>query len=764
MFDGAKRPHTPETLFLAQSCDTCDAYERFNAIWLNTKGKTETSRLAKTVIKSIVWQWIGSFVLSLIAQLTHLISPLVLSDLTEFFTQDPADTEVSRGWGIGMCVLIICGVLVQSLTNHYAMLITQRLALRVRNCLQMMVYEKALCMRNADIEDQGKALNLISTDSQLFLDSLPIMNTAFASPIIIILSLVVLYSSIGWVGFVTAGITLVVLPLSGFVMTKIGKLMRVVQQRTDHRVGLMNEFIHAVRIIKYYVWEKPFIERIDKARNRELNEIMLFGVLRTLNVTIMVSAPMISLFVTFVIMAEIGMEITPGRIFTAFSVMNNLRIPFMMIGQFFAGFAQWKTSLQRISNFVSIKTFHQPPYVGQPPKSARIKKFANQDVKDQGGIELASVSDVCSSYGDPVVLSSATFAWPDGAPAIKDASLTIRHGEFVAVVGAVGSGKSALAQALLGELERVEGHHMINGSIAYVPQQPWILNRTFRDNIVFGQDWNEPVYNEVLRVSGLLPDLKVLPARDLTEIGERGINMSGGQKQRISIARAIYCNRDIMILDDPLSALDMHVGKFVMKEALLGFLKNKTRILMTNQLFLLPNVDRVIVLDHGSIMDASVKAVKKGERASPGELKGDFDLTRDSGTLYANTECGIFGKLSAEDAAKITGAALPIAKKDEIKTGRATILATVSGNETREYDIEIEKIYSPSGSTRNLLLRVTDEELLAQTGGVVQGMSGSAILQDGKIIGAVTHVLVNDPTQGYGILLEHMLDAADSPA
>ena len=169
---------------------------------------------------------------------------------------------------------------------------------------------------------------------------------------------------------------------------------------------------------------------------------------------------------------------------------------------------------------------------------------------------------------------------------------------------------------------------------------------------------------------------------------------------------------------------------------------------------------QLMSLSSGSIMETTVKAVKKGERASPGELKGDFDLTRDSGTLYANTECGIFGKLSAEDAAKIVGAALPIAKKDEVKTGKATILATVSGNETREYDIEIEKIYSPSGSTRNLLLRVTDEELLAQTGGVVQGMSGSAILQDGKIIGAVTHVLLDDPSRGYGIFIENMLSAA----
>ena len=129
---------------------------------------------------------------------------------------------------------------------------------------------------------------------------------------------------------------------------------------------------------------------------------------------------------------------------------------------------------------------------------------------------------------------------------------------------------------------------------------------------------------------------------------------------------------------------------------------------------------------------------------------------------FCHSTATITAKITAKPAyaAKITGAALPITKKDEVKTGKATILATVSGNETREYDIEIEKIYSPSGSTRNLLLRVTDEELLAQTGGVVQGMSGSAILQDGKIIGAVTHVLLDDPSRGYGIFIENMLSAA----
>ena len=168
---------------------------------------------------------------------------------------------------------------------------------------------------------------------------------------------------------------------------------------------------------------------------------------------------------------------------------------------------------------------------------------------------------------------------------------------------------------------------------------------------------------------------------------------------------------------------------------------------------------KLLPLDHGSIMGASVKAVKKGESAAPGELKGDFDLTRDCGTLYANTDQGLFGTLAREDAANIRQQALPVARRDEVKTGPATILSTVSGSETREYDVEIEKICTLNGETRNFLLRVTDEALLARTGGVVQGMSGSAVLQNRKIVGAVTHVLVDDPTKGYGIFIENMLDA-----
>lgn len=162
-------------------------------------------------------------------------------------------------------------------------------------------------------------------------------------------------------------------------------------------------------------------------------------------------------------------------------------------------------------------------------------------------------------------------------------------------------------------------------------------------------------------------------------------------------------------------------------------------------------------LGDGSVMRASVKAVKRGSAGDPGELKGSFDLAHDLGDLYANTEQGVFGAM--EPCGFTQGSALPVAKAGEVHTGPATILSNVSGDCVETYDIEIIRVLDSTG-VQNLLLQVTDPALIEQTGGIVQGMSGSPIIQDGKIAGAVTHVMVNEPTKGYGILIENMLAQA----
>jgi len=165
----------------------------------------------------------------------------------------------------------------------------------------------------------------------------------------------------------------------------------------------------------------------------------------------------------------------------------------------------------------------------------------------------------------------------------------------------------------------------------------------------------------------------------------------------------------------------------------------------------------LLALTKGSIYRARVMSVKKGLCGEPGQLMGALESREPIGKLTANTDQGVFGVSETG----WEGEAIPLAKPEQVKTGKATILSTVSGNQVQEYSVEILKIY-PKAKTngRNLLLKVTDPALLAATGGIVQGMSGSPIIQDGKLVGAVTHVLVNDPTTGYGIFIENMLDAA----
>ena len=178
-------------------------------------------------------------------------------------------------------------------------------------------------------------------------------------------------------------------------------------------------------------------------------------------------------------------------------------------------------------------------------------------------------------------IKNGNFRWATGDPVVlKDIDLTIRRGTLTAIVGPVGSGKSSLIGALLGELEVASGEVRVGGKVAYVPQQAWMQNCTVRDNITFGTDFSGAAYEATVDACALRPDLEMLPGGDMTEIGEKGINLSGGQKQRVSLARAVYNDAEVYLLDDPLSAVDSHVGKHIFEQVIdnsSGVLRDKTR-------------------------------------------------------------------------------------------------------------------------------------------------------------------------------------------
>lgn len=206
----------------------------------------------------------------------------------------------------------------------------------------------------------------------------------------------------------------------------------------------------------------------------------------------------------------------------------------------------------------------------------------------------------------PLSIKNGSFSWGNGEMVLKNINMEVKQNTLCAIVGPVGSGKSSVIQAFLGEMDKLSGMVNTVGSIAYVPQQAWIQNATLRDNILFGKAYDRKRYNRVLHACALQTDIEILSAGDLTEIGEKGINLSGGQKQRVSLARAVYSDADLYFLDDPLSAVDPHVGKHIFEEVIgpNGLLAQKVRVLVTHGITFLPQVDNIYVIKSGEISES----------------------------------------------------------------------------------------------------------------------------------------------------------------
>ncbi|KAJ2820688.1 hypothetical protein IWW50_004958, partial [Coemansia erecta] len=215
--------------------------------------------------------------------------------------------------------------------------------------------------------------------------------------------------------------------------------------------------------------------------------------------------------------------------------------------------------------------------------------------------------DAPDTSSDDVLVSidNGTFKWlSTDEPTLRNVSIQCKRDELVAVIGKVGAGKSSLVSAMLGDMIKCDGSVRIRGNIAYMPQQAWIMNATLRDNILFGNRFDQEFYNQVIDACALRQDLDMLPGGDMTEIGEKGINLSGGQKARVSLARAVYARADVYILDDPLAAVDAHVGKHIFTHVLgpQGMLKSRARILITNAVQYLSNVAHIVMLHEGAVL------------------------------------------------------------------------------------------------------------------------------------------------------------------
>jgi len=385
-----------------------------------------------------------------------------------------------------------------------------------------------------------------------------------------------LSTKLGVASLFGASVLVLLFPVQTFIISRMQKLSKEALQCTDKRIGLMNEILAAMDTVKCYAWENNFRSKVQTIRNDELSWFRKAQLLGSCSSFILRSIPVVVTVLAFGLYTLLGGELTATKSFSSLSLFEILRFPLFMLPILITHVVNANVSLKRLEDlFLAEERILQP----NPPI--------------QAGLPAISIKN-------------GTFSWDKKAEktTLSNIHLDISVGSLVAVVGSTGKGKTSLISAILGEIPAVsETKVVVRGSGAYVPQVSWIFNATVRDNILFGSPYDPLHYEKAIHVSALEHDLQSLPGGDLTEIGERGVNISGGQKQRVSIARAVYANADVYIFDDPLSALDAHVSHQVFEKCIKDELRGKTQVLVTNQLHFLPHVGRIILIGKGMIKE-----------------------------------------------------------------------------------------------------------------------------------------------------------------
>ncbi|XP_051926933.1 ATP-binding cassette sub-family C member 3-like isoform X2 [Hippocampus zosterae] len=513
----------------------------------------------------------------LLQDIITFVNPQLLRMLISFTKQK----GVPDWWGYSLAFLMFFTAFLQTLILHQHFQYCFVTGMHVRTALIGAIYRKSLVITNAAKRSStvGEVVNLMSVDAQRFMDLTTFLNMLWSAPLQIMLALYFLWQNLGPSVLAGVAVMILLIPFNAVIAVKNRAYQVEQMQHKDSRIKLMNEILNGIKVLKLYAWENSFKEKVLAIRQKELNVLKKAAYLGALSTLAWTSAPFLVALTTFAVYVTVDENniLDAEKAFVSLSLFNILRFPLNMLPQVISSLVQTSVSLKRIQSFLS------------------------HDELDPNSVDRKNTA---SDFSVTVVDGKFTWAKED-SPVLHDINVLVPHGSLLAVVGHVGCGKSSLISALLGEMEKLEGDVSIRGSVAYVPQQAWIQNATLRDNILFGKPYNEQKYRCVLEACALTPDLEVLPGGDMTEIGEKGINLSGGQRQRVSLARALYCDADVYLLDDPLSAVDSHVSKHIFDNLIgpEGALKGKTRILVTHGISYLPQVDNIVVMVDGRVSE-----------------------------------------------------------------------------------------------------------------------------------------------------------------
>ncbi|XP_049538576.1 multidrug resistance-associated protein 1 isoform X1 [Anopheles darlingi] len=541
--------------------------------------RTTKSKSIASILPALVKTFGGTFLfgsfLKLGQDLLTFASPQILKLLINFVS---GDDPMWKGLLYAITMFIVAGTQTLLLGQYFNRMFF--VGLRIRTALISAIYRKALIISNSARKTStvGEIVNLMAVDAQRFMDLTTYINMIWSAPLQIALALFFLWQILGPSVLAGLAVMIILIPVNGVIANMIKTLQIKQMKNKDERVKLMNEVLSGIKVLKLYAWEPSFEQQVLKIRDKEVKVLKSAAYLNAGTSFIWSCAPFLVSLVTFAtyVLVDENNVLDASTAFVSLSLFNILRFPLSMLPMLISNMVQTSVSVKRINTFL------------------------NQEELDPDNVQHDEKESA------PLLIENGVFSWGDEETTLKNINVRVERNQIVAVVGTVGSGKSSLLSAFLGEMDKVSGRVNTLGRIAYVSQQAWIQNATLKDNILFGKPLDERRYQRIIEACALKPDIEMLPGGDMTEIGEKGINLSGGQKQRVSLARAVYNDADVYFLDDPLSAVDSHVGKHIFEQVIgsSGLLGSKTRVLVTHGITYLPETDKIYVLRQGEISES----------------------------------------------------------------------------------------------------------------------------------------------------------------
>lgn len=536
--------------------------------------------LLKAIFRAFGFTYVMISLLVLVEEcFKNVMQPVMLGWVVRYFAHPESITK-TEFYLSAAGVSILGGMHI--FTHHPYFFNMQRMGMRIRIACCSLVYRKALRLSQAALSKTavGQMVNLLSNDVNRFDQSVLFVPYLVAGPLQTAIITWVLWQHLGISCLAGISFVLLYIPFQGCLGRAFSQLRAKTAALTDERIRLVNEFVAGMRVIKMYTWEMPFAQLVNNMRKREVRKIQQTSVLRAVNMGMFFMSSKLVLFLCFITFALLGNTLTSECVFVSMSLFNSLRLAMTLYFPFGVG--------QGAETLISVK---------------RLQKFLLLEEQEQTGALNGSKLRP-KIHNCRVEIQNATASWTkeSSEPTLQNITVTVKPGELLVVVGPVGCGKTSLLMAVLGELRLSAGSAKALGRIAYASQEPWMFTGSLKSNVVFDSAYDRDRYQKVIHAAAMERDLALLPYGDRTLVGDRGVSLSGGQKARVNLARALYYDADIYLLDDPLSAVDSAVAKHLFEVCIRGYLKNKIVILCTHQLQFLKSASHILVLKEGKML------------------------------------------------------------------------------------------------------------------------------------------------------------------